>query len=395
MGDANDFAEQPRSGQTRPIDDLIDPTMSDDDLFLAARLDGPQDRLRPPQAGARMRPNVPPPPRAERSNTLERDPNGMLGGVISGIAYRTGIDTALLRILVLIAVWPSVGLLIPIYLILWGVLPEAPQDSALARHRRPRARNRSFSRFFGLALAFVGSIWLVKQLAFASFLVPIGFVALGVWLFWRDRSPEDVGDVPLPFTDSMDPLSTSPEYERYIANKAKRLEQQKRRRNTTIVVTALMATILAVGAASSIYGTDNIRVASMPVEAVSADQMERIDSMVWEDQDPDQAPSVSDGDVYVEASRTSKLRESYVVNDAALTIDLGDADFDSDHTVTITAQDSQVLLIVPESAIVDLTVEVNDGAFVDERVTEHELQTGEALSFVVQGQDSNIQIRNP
>lgn len=61
---------------------------------------------------------------SQPARRLERDPNGSLGGVASGMAYYFGIDVAVMRI-ILIASTLTVGFGPIFYLLAWLVVPVA------------------------------------------------------------------------------------------------------------------------------------------------------------------------------------------------------------------------------------------------------------------------------
>lgn len=388
MGDAYEPHSDPRLdefGQHRPVDDLIDPTLTDDEILLAARLDGAQDHI-PPRSTTQARSSWPPPPPpvVEQSNRLERSPHGVVGGVASGIAYRIGMDPNLMRVLLVVFSFFMVAP-IPIYLILWGLLPEADPNSAMAIQHRARRRRRSGGRTAGIALAFIGGIWLMSMLSsWATYLIPVGFVALGIWLFRRDRNTVEDEEVPLPFTDSMDPLSTSAEYQHYIVNKAKRLELQRRRRTTTIAVTAAIAAVLAISALG-VASRDNIVTSSVGVAEPDFDRFADI---------PDQAPPTSEY-TDVRVTSTSNLRPKYQVEDGGLQIDLSEADFDEERTVQIIAEYADVSVIVPASANVEYETELRDSAFADDRNLDGLTDPASSkltISFI--GEYSNFVIRD-
>ncbi len=62
---------------------------------------------------------------------LTRDlDEAMLGGVIAGIARRYDLDVTLLRLLAVIAIIPSGGIAVPVYLVAWLVVPRPDQVEA-------------------------------------------------------------------------------------------------------------------------------------------------------------------------------------------------------------------------------------------------------------------------
>ncbi len=62
----------------------------------------------------------------KRSRRFYRDPeNSVLGGVCGGLSAYLGMDVTLLRIIFIILVFVGVGMIIPVYLIVWLIAPPA------------------------------------------------------------------------------------------------------------------------------------------------------------------------------------------------------------------------------------------------------------------------------
>lgn len=55
--------------------------------------------------------------------------NAVIGGVLSGISDEYGIDLRLLRIITLLLLFISVGIVGLVYIVLWAVLPAKDSDS--------------------------------------------------------------------------------------------------------------------------------------------------------------------------------------------------------------------------------------------------------------------------
>jgi signal transduction histidine kinase len=111
---------------------------------------------------------------AGTTRRLHRDRrHGIVGGVIAGLAYRTGVDVVVLRVLFVIAVIASGGLALLAYLVAWAALPGGASGSGATRifGRVVRARSRGDGR---VALG-VGFLTLSVLLAFRE---------LGIW--WSD-----------------------------------------------------------------------------------------------------------------------------------------------------------------------------------------------------------------
>ncbi len=70
-----------------------------------------------------------PPPFAPQGKTYQRflrDPDDKwVGGVLGGLAVYIGMDPLWLRIAMIVLVWASVGVLVPIYILLWILVPKA------------------------------------------------------------------------------------------------------------------------------------------------------------------------------------------------------------------------------------------------------------------------------
>lgn len=146
--------------------------------------------------------------------------DAMVGGVCSGLGAHLGIDTHLVRILfVILAVAPGIG--VPLYLVLWLVLPEESGTSSSSsdqgvRHasedaaRRSRAapcesRGRtlpthSVSLLIGTLLLALGTAFLLRNLGVAwvqwitsewvwpMLIILLGLVFLMRWIRDPNRS---------------------------------------------------------------------------------------------------------------------------------------------------------------------------------------------------------------
>jgi len=109
---------------------------------------------------------------ATRRGPLRRDPGrGIVGGLIAGLGNRVGIEVALLRVLFVVGVVLSGGLLLAAYAIGWAIVP-----SVDVRGRLVPARLSGWAGRRGLHLGFG-----VGLLALAALLV---FRELGLW--WSD-----------------------------------------------------------------------------------------------------------------------------------------------------------------------------------------------------------------
>ncbi|MBK7383643.1 MAG: PspC domain-containing protein [Flavobacteriales bacterium] len=87
--------------------------------------------------GSEGSPDAPPTsevPPGKRYKRLLRDPDDKwVAGVLSGLAAYIGMDPLWLRVAMIVLVWASVGVLIPIYILLWILVPKA--DNAADRLR--------------------------------------------------------------------------------------------------------------------------------------------------------------------------------------------------------------------------------------------------------------------
>ena len=61
------------------------------------------------------------------ATTLTRSRNQILGGVCAGIAEQLRVDPTIVRIVAAILVFAGVGLAIPVYLVMWAIVPLAPR----------------------------------------------------------------------------------------------------------------------------------------------------------------------------------------------------------------------------------------------------------------------------
>jgi phage shock protein PspC (stress-responsive transcriptional regulator) len=61
------------------------------------------------------------------ASTLTRSRNQILGGVCAGIAEQLRVDPTLVRIAAALLVFVGVGLAVPVYLVLWAIIPLAPR----------------------------------------------------------------------------------------------------------------------------------------------------------------------------------------------------------------------------------------------------------------------------
>lgn len=55
---------------------------------------------------------------------LRNESDGIIGGVLAGLADYTGIDVSILRVLMVLAAVFGIGAPVLIYIIMWMVIPE-------------------------------------------------------------------------------------------------------------------------------------------------------------------------------------------------------------------------------------------------------------------------------
>lgn len=151
---------------------------------------------------------------------VRRTDDAMLGGVCSGLGEYFDIDANLVRLIfVVLAVAPGIG--IPVYILLWVLLPEAstPESATVEERVRTGAeeiadRAKRFgheiekqskhagpaaSMAVGLALIAVGVGFLLRNLGFTwiqwlgrAWVWPSVLIVIGLALLWRwirERTP--------------------------------------------------------------------------------------------------------------------------------------------------------------------------------------------------------------
>lgn len=128
---------------------------------------------------------------------------GMLAGVCAGLGDYFALDPVIIR-LVFILVFVTSGLTLPLYILLWLVMPRraasppppaarpatqiaSPPPAALAPHQHYRRSGRTL----GYVLLGTGGLILIQQLSGWSMavLLPLLMVGSGVLLLVRRRKP--------------------------------------------------------------------------------------------------------------------------------------------------------------------------------------------------------------
>ena len=121
---------------------------------------------------------------------LRRDTRaGIVGGVIAGLGSRTGIDTALLRVVFVLIAIATGGLALLAYLVAWAAIPAYEEGERPLRRHAWRTRSAAAG---GLA-AGVGLLTLSALLAFRQLGIwwsdalvwPLVLAAFGAALLWR------------------------------------------------------------------------------------------------------------------------------------------------------------------------------------------------------------------
>ncbi len=127
------------------------------------------------------------PPRRRLQRSRERK----LGGVAGGVAEYFDLEPTVVRLLFVLATLLGVGLAIPIYIVLWIVMPAAPAgDSGAAFEARqagaPGARARE-ATILGAVLLGAGLLLLAGQLDIGlgawrvlRFSWPLALIAIGI-----------------------------------------------------------------------------------------------------------------------------------------------------------------------------------------------------------------------
>ncbi len=107
-----------------PVESALDDTAAGAPSGSAAGSGAAGDQVRAAAAGAESRPPPPPPP--PPVHRLYKVPEGaMIAGVCNGLAAYLGIDVTIVRILFVLLTFLSVGIAIPVYIVLMIIVPTA------------------------------------------------------------------------------------------------------------------------------------------------------------------------------------------------------------------------------------------------------------------------------
>ncbi len=113
---------------------------------------------------------------------LQRSRDRKLGGVAAGVADYFDLEPTVVRLLFVLAALLGVGIAIPIYIVLWVVMPAAPAGEAGADASRPASAPGGHAReatILGAVLLGAGLLLLAGQLD----------VGIGVWRVLRFSWP--------------------------------------------------------------------------------------------------------------------------------------------------------------------------------------------------------------
>ena len=136
---------------------------------------------------------------------FRRDPDsGIVAGVLSGLALRFGTDPLLVRVLFVIAVFLSGGLILLAYALAWAVVPA--EGAAATTHQRKRIRALAHPGWrvaAGAALLTLSTLLTFRQLGiwWSDALVwPLALAAGGAAVLWRQSRALADPDVVEPVT---------------------------------------------------------------------------------------------------------------------------------------------------------------------------------------------------
>ncbi|MDX1657674.1 MAG: PspC domain-containing protein [Nitriliruptorales bacterium] len=138
---------------------------------------------------------APPPPPPGRPPLRRRTDDRMIAGVASGLARTLGIETAVARILFVVALFVG-GLGIPLYLAGWLLIPEDGSDEAVVSDV---VRSRGAQFWIGIVLLVIGVLALADQASDVTgdLAWPLVLIGIGVVL-WRSSREGDAGPAGAP-----------------------------------------------------------------------------------------------------------------------------------------------------------------------------------------------------
>jgi phage shock protein PspC (stress-responsive transcriptional regulator) len=129
---------------------------------------------------------------------LSRIPSeGRLGGVAAGLADYFGIEKIVMRLILVVLFFASVGFpIFTIYVILWAVLPKSDASIGFAANSSEpsllpvKATNTKSTEIAGFILLGIGSLILIDKLFywidFEKFIPAVILIGLGLFFILRD-----------------------------------------------------------------------------------------------------------------------------------------------------------------------------------------------------------------
>ena len=117
-----------------------------------------------------------------QQRSLRRSGDRMIGGVAAGLADYFDFDPTVVRLLVVLSAFLSLGVTILAYLVMWVVVPEQGKDAAAAASAaagaRETGRGRDVGQVVGVVLVAAGALLLLDQLDVFDWL------GWGITRFW-------------------------------------------------------------------------------------------------------------------------------------------------------------------------------------------------------------------
>lgn len=103
--------------------------------------------------------------------------NAVIGGVLSGISDEYGIDLRLLRIITLLLLFISVGIVGLVYIVLWAVLPAKDSDSNIKDEVQDIVKGVNIKKGNKQSILIIGILLIVVGLLlFFNYIIPIDVV---------------------------------------------------------------------------------------------------------------------------------------------------------------------------------------------------------------------------
>ena len=135
----------------------------------------------------------PPPPPSSRPPLRRRTDDRMIAGVASGAARTLGVETSVVRILFVVALFVG-GLGVPLYLAGWLLIPEEGSDEAVVSDV---VKSRGAQFWIGIVLLVIGVLALADQarVVTGDLAWPLVLIGIGIVL-WRSSREEDGNEDP-------------------------------------------------------------------------------------------------------------------------------------------------------------------------------------------------------